>query len=194
MSRFDELCFGKVKQNAVGFFNAALRVGRTTVQLHNVFSRNATRVGNGNINSVVTVGCKGLVYLFPIGFPTEIRVAKSETEGKLHYSVVTASVLVFHSVEVTLGVGGFVPLVAEVDTFLVNDVITVFGSVDVYGVVCLEVVRDGIGNATRGVDLTLQDTWDSRCARLTGDTDVQARLYAGIVLDKAALDVIAQVE
>ena len=117
------LRLGERAQLNAGFFNFPCRVRGGVVELDNVLARAVTGVRNGNLDGHITVLRQGAAVGGSIGdLPVKAGVAQAVAEGVLHNGVIAGAVLVALVVPIALGVGGLVPLVADVDTLGVVDV------------------------------------------------------------------------
>ena len=108
----------------------------------------------------------------------------------MNYSVIA----IFHVIEISFGIRRFIPLVSEIDAFLIGEIVAVFDCVYISGVICLIVVRKSVDYSARGIDFARNYAGNGCHTRLSGYTYVQTGLYAGIIFKETQLDVVAHVE
>ena len=89
------------------------------VKLNNVLTSNVAGVSNFYFDGVFAV-CFESGSAEPFNVPVKSRIGKPVAERILNYALVTCSVIVVNRAEITFCIGGFVPLITEVNTFLIG--------------------------------------------------------------------------
>ena len=218
------LRLGERAQLNTGFFNFPCRVRSGVVELDNVLARAVTGVRDGNLDGHITVLRQGAAVGGGVrDLPIKAGVAQAVAEGILHNGIIAGAVLVALGVPVALGVGGFVPLVADVDALgviYIGNLIVGIGSIEVAagGAVCRveavgaavladalqtgvriadgggQVIGPGIGGAPAGFAVTPQHLGHGSRALGARQTGDQAGINAGDRLDLAQLHNVGGVD
>ena len=152
-----------------------------SVELNYVFTGNVARICNRYAYLIVAVRNQ-LGRVVPLNLPIERSVRQTVAEGELHYPVISFAVLVFYVSEISFRIRSFIPLIAEIDAFLIGKVVAVFNCVEISGVVGLVIVRKRVARSARRVYFTLYDAGNGSHTGLPRYAYMYARLYAGIVV------------
>ncbi len=164
--------------------DAAVRKRSGEVHLHHVLTGDVTGVGDGHVNLHGVLGDDGLSRL-----PREVRVAQAVTEGELHRLLVASLVI---------GPPRLVVAVAHVDALLVVEErargVGVVVVSQVHGTRSRRhVIRVGVGEVSRGVDLAREDLGQRRGALGSGGTDPHGGGDLGVLVEEAQLELVARV-
>ena len=203
------LGLGKGAQLNAGFLNLADRIRGGVVQLHNILARAVAGVGNGHFYRYIAVLGQGAAVSGGIGdVPVKAGVGKTVAEGVLHNAVIAGAVLVGNIAPIALGVGGFVPFVADVNALGVvhiGNLLVGIGNIEVAagGAVCRvqtlgigvsayalktgvritggggQIIRPSVGGASAGFFLAPQHCRNDRGCLRAGQTGDQAGIHTG---------------
>ena len=185
--------FGKVQKHPFRLFYLAVGIRRMPVKLNNVLARDTARVGYLYLYGILAVRFKR-AGVKPLHVPVEGSVRKPVAEGILHNPVIAITVRVAYFIEITVRIRGFIPFIAEINALLIGQILAVFNRVQVSRVVCLVVVGKGVARSAGGIDRARNNFGNCRRAGLPRYTRKYARLYRAVFLQKAKLDIVADVQ
>ncbi len=167
-------------------------VRRRNVELNDLFACDLARVANIDFYHVLGAVAH-YVLARPrtrLDFPLEIGIRKTVAERILHDFIVGSAL----SGKIPRNVGGFVPLVADVNPFLIDHAVVGIRRVHERRVMRLVIVSERIRYPARRTDVAAEDARYSARARLTGNADVQRGFDALVFVEEAHFGIVANVE